>query len=131
MTAAQLDNVNASRAAESRIGWLTTIRPDGSPHTTPVWFVVNGAAISVASAVSNVKVGNIRFDTRVSMAIDGSADSPLVAQGNAELVAISTASPAMAEAFSRKYHGWDIQDDIIDGERILIEIHVTRWLLGR
>ncbi len=131
MTTTQLADANAERAAESRIGWLTTIRPDGSPHTTPVWFVVNGSVISVASALSNVKVRNIRFDTRVSIAIDGSGDSPLVAEGNAELVAMARASTTVAQAFSRKYDGWEIHDETVDGERTLIAIHVTRWLLGR
>ena len=44
---------------------------------------------------------------------------------------MADASPAVVAAFSRKYDGWDVTDDTVDGERVIMEIHVARWLLGR
>lgn len=124
LTVAAVDRVN-----ESKTGWLTTLRVDGSPHTTPVWFVYESNFIWVATGVGNVKVRNARNDPRVSFAIDGTADSPLVAQGNVDLITPQQAGSLVLGAFERKYDGWDIQDDSIDGERVVITIHVSRWLL--
>lgn len=116
-----IDGVN-----DSKVGWLTTIRPDGSPHTTPVWFVFRDPVFAIVSAASNVKVRNIRGDARVSIAIDGSAAAPLVAQGTAELVPMAGVH---AREFSEKYDGWNIADESVDGPRAVIQVRVDRWLL--
>ena len=31
--------------AEERVVWLSTVRPDGTPHLVPTWFVWNGDAL--------------------------------------------------------------------------------------
>jgi PPOX class probable F420-dependent enzyme len=121
---------SARRVGEVDVAWLTTLRPDGSPHTTPVWFVFDGAVISVATAARNAKVRNLRGDPRVSVAIDGTAAAPLVAQGSATFVPAGESAAGIAEAFARKYDGWDIRDESVDGERVLVQIRVDRWLLA-
>jgi PPOX class probable F420-dependent enzyme len=124
-----LSDESARRVSEADVAWLTTLRPDGSPHTTPVWFVFDGSVISVATAARNAKVRNLRGDPRVSLAVDGSAAAPLVAQGSAALVAVGEASAGTVAAFAAKYDGWDIRDAFVDGERMLVTIRVERWLL--
>ena len=118
------------RMDQADVAWLTTLRPDGSPHTTPVWFVFDGSVISVATAARNAKVRNLRRDPRVSLAVDGSAAAPLVAQGRAALVAVEEASGGTVAAFAAKYDGCDIRDASVDGERVLVTIRVERWLLA-
>ena len=117
------------RVDQADVAWLTTLRADGSPHTTPVWFVFDGEAISVATAARNAKVRNLRGDPRVSVAIDGTAAAPLVAQGVASVSRLGDTPAGIAEAFARKYGGWDIRDESVDGERVLVTIRVERWLL--
>jgi len=117
------------RIDEADVAWLTTLRPDGSPHTTPVWFVFDGEVISVATAARNAKVRNLRGDPRVGVAIDGTAAAPLVAQGVASASPLGETLAGIAEAFARKYDGWDIRDESVDGERVLVKIRVERWLL--
>ena len=120
--------------ADARCAWLTTVRPDGSPHTTPVWFVLDDGTFWIASAANNVKIRNLARDDRVSLAIDGSATEPSsqphVAQGRAsihqDLGAVATVIPL----FARKYDGWNVLDETVDGARVLLEIPVERWLLG-
>ena len=124
-----LSDESARRVSEADVAWLTTLRPDGSPHTTPVWFVFDGSVISVATAARNAKVRNLRGDPRVSIAIDGSSDAPFVAEGTGSLVPMVDVRGEVADAFARKYIGWDIRDDSVDGERVVIEIRVGRWLL--
>lgn len=129
-TDAGLSEEAALRVRESRVGWLTTLRQDGSPHTTPVWFAFVSGELWVATAVRNAKVRNLRSDARVSFAVDGSADAPLVAQGVAELVPLDEAPSAVADAFGRDYEGWDIHDESVDGARVLIRVRIGRWLLA-
>ena len=120
----------ASRVSEARIGWLTTLQPDGSPHTTPVWFVFDEESIWVATGRRNVKAANMRSDQRVSIAVDGSADAPLVAEGGAELMDVAATSRAVVAAFAEKYDGWDIGDESVDGARVVVKVSVSRWLLA-
>ena len=110
--------------------WLTTVRPDGSPHTTPVWFVLRDDTFFIASAATNVKVRNIVADDRVSIAIDGSATDPHVAQGRARIRREIGELPDVVSLFAQKYNDWNVLDEAADGPRVMIETPVDRWLLG-
>ena len=129
MRGSQLSPEALGRLTRAQVAWLTTLRGDGSPHSTPVWFVVDGDVISVATAARNAKVRNLRSDPRVSIAVDGSAAAPMVAQGSATVVPMGETPAGIAEAFARKYDGWDIRDESVDGERVLVRVRVDRWLL--
>lgn len=48
---------------------LTTLMPDGSPQTTPVWCDVDGDYVIFNSAKGRQKDRNVRRDPRVAMAI--------------------------------------------------------------
>ena len=37
------------RLREEPIIWLTTVRPDGRPHTVPVWFLWDGETFLIFS----------------------------------------------------------------------------------
>jgi len=110
--------------------WITTLRADGSPHTTPVWFVATGDTFWVASAATNVKVRNALADDRVSLAIDGSGADPHVAQGNVVVHHDIAGFPDVVSLFMQKYDGWNLLDATVDGARVLLEISIERWLLG-
>ena len=121
----------ATRSLEERlIAWFTTLRSDGSPHTTPAWFIFDENFIWIASGQRNRKVANIFGDPRVSIAIDGSASSPLVAQGRAAIISMADVPQTVLDGLARKYDGWDARDNSIDGERVLLKISIDRWLLG-
>lgn len=113
-----------------RCAWLTTLRCDGSPHTTPVWFVLAKERFWIASSTVNVKVGNLGHDPRVSVAIDGSGATPHVAEGRALVHDPIQIRPDLITAFAKKYDGWDAADESQDGPRVLIEVVIDRWLLG-
>jgi hypothetical protein len=115
--------------AQASCAWLTTLRVDGSPHTTRVWFVLLDNTFWVASGASNVKVRNLGADARVSVAIDGSAESPHVAQGQGFVRKDLEQFSDVVTAFAAKYDGWDVADPSQDGRRVLIEIPIDRWLL--
>lgn len=114
---------------EAECAWLTTLRRDGSPHTTPVWFLFRDDVFWIASATVNVKVRNMLRDPRVSLAVDGTGAEPYVAQGRV-IVNMSFVRHRWAvAAFETKYRGWDASDESQDGPRVLVEVPVDRWLL--
>ncbi|MGW5557820.1 pyridoxamine 5'-phosphate oxidase family protein [Micromonospora sp. NPDC003944] len=109
--------------------WLCTLRRDGSPHLTPVWFVYLSATFWVGCGSRSVKARNIANDPRVSLALED-GDAPVVAEGAAHLRRGDFPAPVV-EAFVRKYDGWDVGRQVgPDGERTLLEIPVRRWLLA-
>ena len=48
---------------------LTTLMPDGSPQTTPVWVDFDGNLVIFNSAKGRQKDRNVRCDPRVALAI--------------------------------------------------------------
>jgi len=56
--------------AKPRIGRLATVRPDGSPHTAPVWYRYEDGVFIVLTEPSSRKGRNIRRDARVELCID-------------------------------------------------------------
>jgi len=51
--------------------WLTTVRTNGQPQTSPVWFVYDGESILMYSIPTSPKVANIQGNPRVAMNVDG------------------------------------------------------------
>ncbi len=48
---------------------LTTLMPDGSPHSTPLWVDAAGGFVLVNTAFGRVKDGNVRRDPRVTVSV--------------------------------------------------------------
>ncbi|PYC64254.1 pyridoxamine 5'-phosphate oxidase [Micromonospora arborensis] len=109
--------------------WLCTLRRDGSPHLTPVWFVYLAGIWWIGCDGRSVKVRNVVADPRVSLALEG-GDAPVVAEGSAR-VHRSGFPSTVVEAFASKYGGWDVSAPVDPGsERVLLEIPVRRWLIA-
>ncbi|GAA4963431.1 hypothetical protein GCM10025792_01530 [Pseudonocardia tropica] len=122
----ELDATVRRRLQDDEIAWLTTVRPDGTPHVTPVWFVVDRSTWWVGCNVASVKVGNCRTHPAVALALDGGR-APVVAEGVATVLTCGFPAGVVA-LFDRKY-GWDVEADDGSGPRALIEVATTRWLL--
>jgi PPOX class probable F420-dependent enzyme len=54
----------------TRTGKLATVRNDGQPHVTPIWFVLDGDTLVFTTWHESVKGLNIRRDPRVSLCVD-------------------------------------------------------------
>lgn len=116
------------RLERAGIAWFATVRPDGSPHLTPVWFLYRTGAWWIGSAGRSKKVRNLSVDGRVSLALQGGG-APVVAEGIA-IIHRANFSPEIVAGFAGKYDGWDVTSAEPDGPRVLLEIPVTRWLLS-
>ncbi|MEV4379200.1 TIGR03618 family F420-dependent PPOX class oxidoreductase [Streptosporangium sp. NPDC049644] len=49
--------------------WVTTVRPDGSLHSTVVWVDVDGDDVVFNTAVGRAKERHLREDPRVSVSV--------------------------------------------------------------
>ncbi|WP_328727220.1 PPOX class F420-dependent oxidoreductase [Streptomyces sp. NBC_00259] len=71
----------------TRTGKLSTVRAGGSPHVTPIWFLLDGDEVVFNTAKQGVKGRNLARDGRVALCVDD--DRPpfsfVVLQGRAEL----------------------------------------------
>ncbi|MGI8690589.1 MAG: TIGR03667 family PPOX class F420-dependent oxidoreductase [Thermomicrobiales bacterium] len=59
------------RLREETIIWLTTVRRDGTPQPTPVWFLWDGETILMYSQPNQQKERNIAHSPKVSLNFDG------------------------------------------------------------
>lgn len=58
------------RLEHDRAGWLTTVAGDGTPQSSPIWFIWDGDGLYLYSRRS-ARVRNIRRNPRVSFNLDG------------------------------------------------------------
>jgi PPOX class probable F420-dependent enzyme len=125
-----VDHVVRGRLERERNAWLCTLRPNGTPHLTPVWFVFANDTWWISSGEWNRKIVHLAADPRVSLALEDGV-SPVVAEGKAILHRDrGEFPPEIVAAFADKYDGWDITQPEKAGERVLVEVPVSRWLLA-
>ena len=71
----------------TRTAKLSTVRADGSPHVTPIWFVLDGDDVVFNIAKTSVKGRNLTRDGRAALCVDD--DRPpydyVVLQGRARI----------------------------------------------
>jgi PPOX class probable F420-dependent enzyme len=94
-----------------RVAHFTTLRPDGSPHTTVVWVDVDGNDIVIGKLMEDVKVRNIRNDPRVTFSVEASGDqwgmvNYLVIEGTATI--IEGGAPELLQELAHRYIGPDV-----------------------
>jgi PPOX class probable F420-dependent enzyme len=84
--------------------WLTTVRADGMPQPTPVWFIRDGDTFLIYSMPNAQKVRNIRQNAKVALSIasDDEAGAYVVIMGEAQ---IDTSAPLAHQmpAYVAKY----------------------------
>lgn len=112
--------------AERHLGTLTTLRPDGSPHVTPVGFMwdPDTARVHVITSVSSTKVRHLRADPRVVLCqVDRGRWLSLEGVGR-----VSTDPAEVQEAVDR--YGARYQAPRPNPTRVSLVVEVTR-MLGR
>lgn len=67
--------------------WLTTVRADGQPQSSPVWFLWDGRTVLIYSLPSSQKVPNIRRSSNVSLHLndDGVGGDIVTIEGTASI----------------------------------------------
>ncbi len=78
----------ARRLRDERIIWLTTVRADGRPEPSPVWFLWDGESVIIYSEPNTVKVRNITNRPKVALSLNSDAygGDVIVIAGEASIV---------------------------------------------
>ena len=71
---AMTDDERDAFLAEERTCRVGTVRADGSPHVTPLWFAWDGSALWLTSIVRSQRWTDIEREPRVSIAVDAGTD---------------------------------------------------------
>jgi PPOX class probable F420-dependent enzyme len=107
---------------EPNYGVVTTLRPDGSPHSTVVWVDLDDDGVpTFNTAKGRTKPSNLENDARVALLVVRGGDfyDWVAIDGRAELT--SDGAYEQIDALSRKYDGkpWQYRDG---EERIKVRI---------
>jgi len=86
----------------SRNYWVTTVRPDSTPHVVPVWGLWSEQALWFSSSLGSRKIRNLRANPRCAMATE-EATEPVVVEGIAEIITDSAAIGAFLAGTNAKY----------------------------
>jgi PPOX class probable F420-dependent enzyme len=94
----------AQRLRDESVIWLTTVRPDGTPEPSPVWFLWDGESCLIYSEPGKTKLKDIAANPKVALSFDsdGRGGNVVVLTGEARLD--ETAPPSDQEAdYQTKY----------------------------
>ena len=120
----------------TRTGKLATVRADGRPHVTPVWFVLDGDDLMLTTGATSLKAKGIRRDDRACMCVDDQEPpySYVMVEGTAALSDDLDELRRWATAIGGHYMGADRADEFgsrnaVPGE-LLVRItpsNVVAW----
>jgi hypothetical protein len=97
--------------------WLTTVRPGGGPHQTPLIGVLHGGALHFCTGPTEAKARHIDADRRVLMSTGANtlhAGTDVAVEGEAVRVTDDATLAALAGAWEDKY-GAEWHFDAHDG----------------
>ena len=100
----KLNDRVTERLQTEQIIWLTTVRTNGMPTPTPVWFHWDGAQVLIFSQPNARKVRNIRANPNVALHFHTDAEGGDVAilLGTAQ-VDVQSVAPQQRTAYLAKY----------------------------
>ncbi|MFC4564894.1 PPOX class F420-dependent oxidoreductase [Nocardiopsis mangrovi] len=93
----------------TRTGKLSTVRSDGSPHVTPIWFLLDGDDVVFTTAGDSVKGRSLVRDGRFALCVDDDR-SPfafVILQGHAEVSGSQEELRHWAGRLGARYMGED------------------------
>jgi PPOX class probable F420-dependent enzyme len=118
------------------IVWLTTVRKDGQPQSSPVWFLWDGRTFLIYSLPSSQKVPNIRRHPRVALHLndDGVGSDIVSIEGEATIVGDEPALTEVAD-YVEKYRQLvaDLgmtEEGFAQAYSVGIRVTPTRWRIA-
>lgn len=131
------DEWRAFVLAGTRTGKAGVTRKDGSPHVTPVWFLLDGDDLLFTTYGKGVKAHALKRDPRVSIAVDDQAPpySFVMIDGVATLGTDPDELLRWATAIGARYMGEDRAEEYgkrnsVPGE-YLVRVRVTKVVAQR
>ena len=92
------------RLSSDEMIWLVSVRPDGRPHSVPVWFLWEGAALLIFSKPNTQKIRNVRQNQYVTVTLDDtkSGHDVVILEGSAALLERGEGHEVL-QAYGQKY----------------------------
>lgn len=131
-----LTGPDASRAgallADAVVAWMTTVRPDGQPQASPVWFVIDDGEFLIYSA-NSARLDNLAANPLVALNLDSNAgEDVLTVEGIAQVVEGPTNldNPAYQEKYGARIDSMGMtREEFSDTYSTPIRVTPTRWRL--
>jgi PPOX class probable F420-dependent enzyme len=100
----------AERLQRAYYVWFTTVRDDGMPQPTPVWFIQENGTFLIYSMPDAQKLRNLRTNSLVALSYNESDDAEdyVVIMGEAKID--RSAPPAIENAAYMEKYGQGIKD---------------------
>ena len=120
-------NHATERLKSSRNYWICTVRPDGRPHSIPVWGFWLDDALYFGTARSSFKARNLGHNNTVSVHLE-SGDDVVIVEGRAVEVSDKETFDKLDHASRAKYQMPLI---IVPGESVIYRVRprvVLAWL---
>ena len=110
---------------------LTTIGPDGAPHTAPVWFLLDGSEILLSTFEGMQKHRNVERDPRVSLCLVDPDEPMRYVELRGSVVVEDDPDKALPDRIVQK-HGYSdaAAFDRPDRRRVVFRLRPTK-VLGR
>jgi PPOX class probable F420-dependent enzyme len=89
--------------AKEPVVWLSTVRPDGTPHLVPIWFTWDGTSLLVFSKPEAQKVRNLRAHPVAMLALGEPEDDFDVALAEARVELSDGPATELPDAHLSKY----------------------------
>ena len=122
----------AEKLSDEKIVWLTTVRHDGQPQTSPVWFVWEDGTFLIYSRPGAQKIRNVLANPKVALALEQDGTGGDVATIEGYAVIDEEAFPAHeSDAYVAKYGPRmeaisGSQEDFAHDYRVALRVEVTR-----
>jgi PPOX class probable F420-dependent enzyme len=122
-----LDDAIKKLATDKNIAAVTTLLPDGTPMTQPLWVDADDDHLLLNTEVHRQKFRNIEREPRITVAIWDSADPYFYVEVRGDVVETVRGPEARAhiDQLARKYTGGDYPGPI-QSERVILKVAPTR-----
>jgi PPOX class probable F420-dependent enzyme len=102
----------AERLTSARNYWVVSVRPDGRPHSMPVWGMWDDSTLWFTTSVAARKARNLRADPRCAVTTEDASD-PVVIEGTASVVTDPASIRRVLDLMNSKY-GTEIEPGFLD-----------------
>ena len=90
---------------EPNVGVLATIRPDGTPHATPIWVDWDGEHVVFNTAVGRAKERHMRLDPRVCVEVHDRNDEQVYVSITGRVELVLDGADEVIKDLALKYEG--------------------------
>ena len=104
-------NWATERLSEARHYWIATTRPDGRPHSRPVWGVWLDQAFYFSTG--SLAAQNLATQSAITLHLE-SGNEVVIIEGVAEQVSDASLLEQVVNLYNQKYH-WDLNPNQLPG----------------